>query len=286
MAQVRKKVERRRRSAPQKEVRGNNGSDDKYYYRLKDIADKLELKKHVLVHWENNFPEIAPIKINSIGLYTARDLEIFTQIKRMVRDEGFTIKGARSKLCEFLSSSNPLFYGGLPALGTDSEAELSDFPQSIEPESNPLEPDLIESSSGDSKPDLSSSQLQPTKSDSIQLTARLEQSKPAAVLQSAGLPAPAGSSVSSNSPEPLADKFTKGAGLSGSPPSPTKGLGAAAFSALSNLPPGILGLGAQGFPKTPASSPESEKDPWSLLDEIREELLALRAYLRKSPQKY
>ncbi|MDR2442662.1 MAG: MerR family transcriptional regulator, partial [Deltaproteobacteria bacterium] len=149
MAQARKTTERRRRS--RKATGDKAGLGQKYYYRLSEIAEKLELKKHILVHWENNFPEIEPIRIGGLGLYTDRDLEIFAEIKRLVREEGFTLKGARHKLCEKISSADPLIYGSTLASPQASEAEASE-PEADEPETGQLEasePEAGQSVAGD-----------------------------------------------------------------------------------------------------------------------------------------
>ena len=61
----------------------------------------LGLKPHVLRYWETQFEALSPAK-NRAGnrVYQAEELELIALIQRLVRDEKYTIDGARQRLAE------------------------------------------------------------------------------------------------------------------------------------------------------------------------------------------
>lgn len=76
---------------------------EKKYYRISEISEILGIKPHVLRYWETEFPEIKPLKGPSKHRhYSYKDLEVLKIIKRLLYEEGFTIKGAKVKLKEIL----------------------------------------------------------------------------------------------------------------------------------------------------------------------------------------
>lgn len=78
-------------------------SGGKRYYRIGEASQILGVKPHVLRYWETEFPEIRPLKGKSRHRhYSQEDMEILKFIKKLLYEEGFTIKGAKVKLKEFL----------------------------------------------------------------------------------------------------------------------------------------------------------------------------------------
>jgi DNA-binding transcriptional MerR regulator len=76
---------------------------EKKYYKISEISEILGVKPHVLRYWETEFPEIKPLKGPSKHRrYSNKDLEVLKIIKRLLYEEGFTIKGAKVKLKELL----------------------------------------------------------------------------------------------------------------------------------------------------------------------------------------
>ena len=59
----------------------------------------IGLKQYVLRYWETEFPHLKPNK-NSAGnrVYTPQDVENIKEIKQLLHEEKFTIKGARQHL--------------------------------------------------------------------------------------------------------------------------------------------------------------------------------------------
>ncbi len=90
----------------------------KLYYSISEVSRITGLEQHVLRYWESQFPELNPAK-NRAGnrIYTNKDISLIFEIKRLVREQGFTIEGAKRVL-----SSKP--NGGSVQL-TDANDEKS-----------------------------------------------------------------------------------------------------------------------------------------------------------------
>lgn len=73
----------------------------KLYYSIAEVAQMAGVKAHVLRYWETEFPSLRPKK-NRAGnrTYRERDVKIVLLIKRLLYDEGFTIRGALKRLRE------------------------------------------------------------------------------------------------------------------------------------------------------------------------------------------
>lgn len=62
---------------------------------ISEVADDLGIPQHVLRFWESKFPQISPLKRRGgRRYYRPRDIETVRQIKILLYDEGYTIKGA------------------------------------------------------------------------------------------------------------------------------------------------------------------------------------------------
>jgi DNA-binding transcriptional MerR regulator len=72
---------------------------DKTYYRIGEVADITDVKPYVLRFWETEFKVMAPPKSRSKQrMYRKKDIETILQIKELLYERGFTIKGARKRL--------------------------------------------------------------------------------------------------------------------------------------------------------------------------------------------
>ncbi|TLZ38941.1 MAG: MerR family transcriptional regulator, partial [Gammaproteobacteria bacterium] len=57
------------------------------------------VKPHVLRYWEQEFPQLKPVKRRGNRRYYQRqDVIVIRQIRSLLYDQGFTIGGARNKL--------------------------------------------------------------------------------------------------------------------------------------------------------------------------------------------
>lgn len=73
----------------------------KLYYRIGEVAQIVGVQPHVLRYWESEFRSIRPQK-SSKGqrVYSRRDVEKLLKVKDLLRNQGFTIAGARRQLRE------------------------------------------------------------------------------------------------------------------------------------------------------------------------------------------
>ena len=78
----------------------------KLYYSIGEVSRITELKQYVLRYWETEFPHLKPNK-NSAGnrVYTPEDVENIKEIKKLLHEEKFTIKGARQHLKDVKSKN-------------------------------------------------------------------------------------------------------------------------------------------------------------------------------------
>jgi len=71
----------------------------KLYYSISEVSRMTGLKAHVLRYWETEFPQLQPKK-NRAGnrIYTLRDIEVVERIQHLLKEEKYTIEGARQAL--------------------------------------------------------------------------------------------------------------------------------------------------------------------------------------------
>lgn len=68
---------------------------------ISEVADELDVPKHVLRFWENRFPQIRPMKRGGgRRYYRPEDVELLRGIKQLLHGKGFTIKGVQRILRE------------------------------------------------------------------------------------------------------------------------------------------------------------------------------------------
>ncbi|HEY4380489.1 MAG TPA: MerR family transcriptional regulator [Acidobacteriaceae bacterium] len=72
---------------------------DKLYFRIGEVARLCEVPAYVLRFWESEFPQLKPNK-GGTGqrLYRRRDVEMALRVKTLLKEEGYTIPGARHVL--------------------------------------------------------------------------------------------------------------------------------------------------------------------------------------------
>lgn len=72
---------------------------DKLYFRIGEVARLCEVPAYVLRFWESEFPQLKPNK-GGTGqrLYRRRDVEMALRVKSLLKEEGYTIPGARAVL--------------------------------------------------------------------------------------------------------------------------------------------------------------------------------------------
>ena len=82
---------------------GNNSElpaiPGKRYFTIGEVSELCGVKPHVLRYWEQEFPQLKPIKRRGNRRYYQRqDVILIRQIRSLLYEHGFTIGGARQKL--------------------------------------------------------------------------------------------------------------------------------------------------------------------------------------------
>jgi len=74
---------------------------EKHYFRIGEVARILGVATHVIRFWETEFRGVRPEKSASgQRVYGRRDVQRLAVIRRLLRDERYTIDGARRYLRE------------------------------------------------------------------------------------------------------------------------------------------------------------------------------------------
>ena len=74
---------------------------DRMYFRIRDVADLLEVKPYVLRYWETEFSIVSPEK-SATGqrVYRKSDVENLVLIKHLLYGERYSIEGAKKRIKE------------------------------------------------------------------------------------------------------------------------------------------------------------------------------------------
>ncbi|MCF8085816.1 MAG: MerR family transcriptional regulator [Desulfohalobiaceae bacterium] len=68
-------------------------------YKIGEAARLLELEPYVLRFWEEEFPQLRPLRTaRGQRLYTEEHLQLIRRIKHLLYKEGMTIDGAKQRL--------------------------------------------------------------------------------------------------------------------------------------------------------------------------------------------
>lgn len=86
----------------------------KRYFTIGEVSELCAVKPHVLRYWEQEFPQLKPVKRRGNRRYYQRqDVLTIRQIRSLLYDQGFTIGGARLQMS---SESAPSASGQLNQL--------------------------------------------------------------------------------------------------------------------------------------------------------------------------
>jgi len=71
----------------------------KRYFTIGEVSELCCVKPHVLRYWEQEFPQLKPIKrAGNRRYYQRQDVMVVREIRDLLYNKGFTIGGARQKL--------------------------------------------------------------------------------------------------------------------------------------------------------------------------------------------
>ena len=73
----------------------------KRYFTIGEVSELCAVKPHVLRYWEQEFPQLKPVKRRGNRRYYQRD-DVLTirQIRGLLYDQGYTIGGARQRMTD------------------------------------------------------------------------------------------------------------------------------------------------------------------------------------------
>ena len=72
---------------------------NKRYFTIGEVSDLCDVKPHVLRYWEQEFPDLKPVKRRGNRRYYQRhDVMLIRTIRGLLYHQGYTIGGARQQL--------------------------------------------------------------------------------------------------------------------------------------------------------------------------------------------
>lgn len=75
--------------------------ESKKFFRIGEVSELLGVESYVLRYWETEFRMIRPTKSSSgHRVYSRKDVQLLDQIRKLLHDEKFSIKGAKKQLLE------------------------------------------------------------------------------------------------------------------------------------------------------------------------------------------
>jgi DNA-binding transcriptional MerR regulator len=82
----------------------------KLYYSISEICEAVGEEQHILRYWEKEFDCLKPKK-NRAGnrIYSSKDLVIIQTIKRLLRVDKLSLKGAKEQLLKILDKDDDSF---------------------------------------------------------------------------------------------------------------------------------------------------------------------------------
>jgi len=73
----------------------------KRYFTIGEVSDLCDVKPHVLRYWEQEFPQLKPVKRRGNRRYYQRqDVVMIRNIRSLLYEQGYTIGGARLQLTD------------------------------------------------------------------------------------------------------------------------------------------------------------------------------------------
>lgn len=104
---------------------------DKDYFKIGEVCDITGVKQHVLRYWESEFRILSPQRARSKQrLYRRADVETVLTIKKLLKDQGFTISGAKKAMARERGQHPP--EQSADDLFRDIKQELQDLKKILE----------------------------------------------------------------------------------------------------------------------------------------------------------
>ena len=103
----------------------------KRYFTIGEVSELCAVKPHVLRYWEQEFPQLKPVKRRGNRRYYQRD-DVLTirQIRSLLYDQGYTIGGARQRMTEEGDTGTP---AEIQAVIKETLRDLEDLLKALQP---------------------------------------------------------------------------------------------------------------------------------------------------------
>ena len=100
----------------------------KRYFTIGEVSELCAVKPHVLRYWEQEFPQLKPVKRRGNRRYYQRqDVLTIRQIRALLYDQGFTIGGARQQMSSDNVKHDPGHFNQLIAEMVEELEEILTF---------------------------------------------------------------------------------------------------------------------------------------------------------------
>jgi len=105
-----------------------NFSMKKLYYSISEVSRICDLEQYVLRYWETEFEQLKPAK-NSSGnrIYTNKDIKMILLIKKLLKEEKYTIEGAKKILKNYNFGDEGAEKNDMKVIEKQKAGELSLF---------------------------------------------------------------------------------------------------------------------------------------------------------------
>jgi DNA-binding transcriptional MerR regulator len=96
----------------------------KRYFTIGEVSELCAVKPHVLRYWEQEFPQLKPVKRRGNRRYYQReDVLTIRQIRGLLYDQGYTIGGARQRMTD---------ENGKSSMSVDMQAVIQETIEALE----------------------------------------------------------------------------------------------------------------------------------------------------------
>lgn len=81
---------------------------EKLYWTIGEVAGELEVNTSLIRHWEKEIGMVRPKRTGrGDRLYTRKEIDLLKRIQHLVKDQGFTLQGAREQLRKASANTGP-----------------------------------------------------------------------------------------------------------------------------------------------------------------------------------
>ena len=103
----------------------------KRYFTIGEVSELCAVKPHVLRYWEQEFPQLKPVKRRGNRRYYQReDVLTIRQIRSLLYEQGYTIGGARQRMTDEGEGFSP---AEIQAVIKETIEELEDLLKVLKP---------------------------------------------------------------------------------------------------------------------------------------------------------